>query len=141
MEQGLLAHSAKLSKSHTSYAEPVWKQGFNNNLLYFSAVFQGTLSFHVGKEHSNVRLPQETDTSGQRSKHSGALGWHRHVKTIELEPFRQFASRVARCQNCFLATKGQASSRSLPMDLSSTFGAMSLVPAPPTQLATKPQRS
>lgn len=44
------------------YAEPFWKVALIKN-FYFSAIFPGMLLFHVGEEHSNLRL-QEIDTSG-----------------------------------------------------------------------------
>lgn len=47
---------------------------------------------------------------------------------------------MARCQDCYLATRGQTCSWFIAGNLSSVLRAMTLVPGPPAQLAVEPLR-
>ena len=110
----------------------------------FSAIFSKMLLLHLGRKHSDLKLPQETDKHRaglQTEQVSVSLSWHSLVKIVELQRFHQGASlRHGWMPRLLFGNKRPDKQLVIAVNLSSVPGALTLVPDPPTQLATEPWR-
>ena len=110
----------------------------------FSAIFSTMLLLHLGRKHSDLKLPQETDKHRaglQTGQVSVSLSWHSLVEIIELQRFHHGASRMhGWVPRLLFGSKRPDKQLVIAVNLSSVPRARTLVPDPPTQLATEPWR-